>query len=75
MTILIAFATGLIGLCYGHIYLADKSRAEFANWFIPTDLIDFESFIKVGSMHNFSYLGGLTGLIGGLIYTTMQWRE
>jgi len=29
VTILIAFATGFLGLVYGHIYLADKSKAEF----------------------------------------------
>jgi uncharacterized membrane protein YsdA (DUF1294 family) len=75
LTILIAFVTGLSGLAYGHIYLADKSKAEFGNWYIPNNLIDFESFIKVGSMHNFSYIGGLTGLIGGLIYTIVQWRK
>jgi hypothetical protein len=75
VTILIAFVTGLIGLAYGHIYLAGKSKAEFGNWYIPDNLIDFESFIKVGSMHNFSYLGGLTGLICGIIYTIVKWRN
>jgi hypothetical protein len=75
VTILIAFVTGLIGLAYGHIYLADKSKAEFINWYLPDNLVDFESFIKVGSMHNFSYIGGLTGLISGLTYTIIQWRN
>ncbi|SHG54719.1 hypothetical protein SAMN04488109_0767 [Chryseolinea serpens] len=74
ITVLIAFATGLIGLAYGHIYLASKPRAEFANWYLPDNLVDFASFIQVGSMHNFSYLGGLNGLIGGLVYTIVQWR-
>jgi hypothetical protein len=75
LTILIAFTTGLIGLAYGQIYLIHKPRSEFANWFLPDNLIDFESFIEVGSMHNFSYIGGLTGLIGGLAYTVTQWRK
>lgn len=75
VTILIAFATGLLGLVYGHIYLADKSKAEFGNWYIPDNLVDFENFINVGSMHNFSYIGGLTGLIGGLVYTITQRRK
>jgi hypothetical protein len=43
--------------------------------FMPDDLVDFESFIKVGSMDNFRYIGGLTGLIGGLIYTLTQWKK
>ena len=75
VTILIAFATGLTGLAYGHFHLAHKPKSEFKNWRIPDNLIDFESFIKAGSMHNFSYLGGLTGLIGGLIYTFVQKRK
>ena len=74
VTIAIAFVTGLIGLAYGYIYLAGKPRTEFVNWYIPDNLVDFESFIQVGSMHNFSYLGGLTGLIGGLVYTIVQRR-
>lgn len=75
LTILIAFATGILGLVYGQIYLVEKSRSEFESWIIPENLIDFESFIKVGSMHNFSYIGGLTGLIGGLAFTLTQWRK
>lgn len=74
VTIAIAFVTGLIGLAYGHIYLAGKPRTEFVNWYIPDNLVESESFIQVGSMHNFSYLGGLTGLIGGLVYTIVQRR-
>jgi hypothetical protein len=75
VTILIAFATGLLGLAYGHIYLADKPKAEFIHWYVPDNVVDFENFIKVGSMHNFSYLGGLTGLIGGLVYTVARRKK
>jgi hypothetical protein len=75
VTILVAFATGLLGLAYGHAYLAGKSRAEFENWYIPDNLVDFDSFIQVGSMHNFSYVGGLIGLIGGIFYSIVQWRK
>lgn len=75
LTIMIAFVTGLLGLAYGHFHLAHKSKPELGGWYLPENLIDFESFVKVGSMHNFSYLGGLTGLIGGILYSTMQRRK
>jgi hypothetical protein len=74
VTILIAFVTGLLGLAYGHFYLADSLKVEEGNWYIPDNLVKLENFIKVGSMHNFSYAGGLAGLIGGLVYSIAHWR-
>lgn len=71
LTVLIAFATGLIGLAFGKLYLAEAG----VNWWLPENLIDRENFIAVGSMHNFSYLGGLTGLIAGVIYSLRQKRK
>lgn len=71
VTVIFAFATGLIGLAYGKLYLADAG----VNWWLPDNLIDTKNFIAVGSMHNFSYLGGLTGLIAGTIYSVKQKRK
>lgn len=68
ITIIVAFSTGLIGLVYGKIYLAQIG----VNWWLPHNLIDTDNFIAVGSMHNFSYLGGLTGLIAGIFYSIRQ---
>ena len=62
--IVIALLTGFCGLIYGRLFLIDKDL----NWLIPINLIDRKHFIMVGSMHNFSYFGGLTGLITGIIY-------
>lgn len=71
ITIIVAFSTGLIGLAYGKTYLAETG----VNWWLPDNLIDTKNFIAVGSMHNFSYLGGLTGLIAGIIYSIRQKRK
>lgn len=71
ITVIIAFATGLIGLAYGRFYLAYKG----VDWWLPENLIDTKSFISVGSMHNFSYLGGLFGLIVGIIYSIKQKKK
>jgi uncharacterized membrane protein YsdA (DUF1294 family) len=68
VTVIVAFITGLIGLAYGKFYLADTG----VNWWLPENLIDTRNFIAVGSMHNFSYLGGLTGVIAGMIYSIRQ---
>jgi len=75
VTVIIAFLTGLIGLAYGHFILANQPKEEFANWYLPENLIDFKGFIEVGSMHNFSYIGGLIGLISGIIYSFRQKRK
>ena len=72
LMMLIAFLTGLIGLAYGHFFLADLPKEEFSNWYLPENLDDFRSFIKVGSMHNFSYLGGVIGLVVGMVYSICQ---
>jgi len=68
ITVIVAFATGLAGLAYGKLHLADTG----VNWWLPDNLIDTKNFIAVGSMHNFSYFGGLTGLIAGIIYSVRQ---
>jgi hypothetical protein len=63
--------TGLIGLVYGKFYLAHTE----VSWWLPDKLVDKSSFISVGSMHNFSYLGGLTGLIAAIFYSIRQKRQ
>lgn len=68
ITIIVTFITGLIGLIYGKFVLADTEL----DWSFPDNLIDKKSFIAVGSMHNFSYLGGLIGLIAGMIFILKQ---
>jgi hypothetical protein len=75
IVVAVAFLTGLIGLAYGHFLLSKQPIQEFTNWYLPDNLIDFKNFIKVGSMHNFSYLGGLTGLIAGIVYSVKQKRK
>tara|TARA_Y100000034_G_scaffold111039_1_gene143700 strand:+ start:69 stop:605 length:537 start_codon:yes stop_codon:yes gene_type:complete len=68
IAVLATFLTGLIGLAYGKLYLADAG----VNWWLPQNLVDTKNFIVVGSMHNFSYLGGILGLIIGVIFSLKQ---
>lgn len=67
-TIVIAFLTGVIGLIYGKLVVVKGN----IKWFIPDNLIDIDAFLMVGSMHNFSYLGGVLGLIFGIYYSFNQ---
>jgi hypothetical protein len=74
VTILIAFLNGLYGLYWGYTYLADQPRENFGRrWFIPDNLVDFPSFIAVGSMHNEGYIGAFYGLFAGIAY--IGWRK
>ena len=60
----VAFLVGLIGLFYGWGFHKESDL----HWFFPDNLIDTKQFMMVGSMHNFSYVGGVIGLIVGVIY-------
>lgn len=71
LTTIVAFITGLIGLAYGKFVLADTG----VSWWLPENLINKKNYIAVGSMHNFSYIGGLTGLIAGIIYIIRQRKK
>ena len=73
VTMTLAFLIGLYGLVVGLIYLSHQPKENFSRWFIPDNLVDFRSFIAVGSMHNHSYVGGLVGLVGGIAY--IRWRK
>jgi tetrahydromethanopterin S-methyltransferase subunit F len=68
LSLVIALATGLIGLAYGFLFLARQPSESLKYWYIPDDIIDLESYIAVGSMHNFSYVGGLLGLAVAIIF-------
>ena len=64
IVMLLTIVAGIVGFMYGRFYL-NKSDV---NWWLPPDLSDRSSFIVVGSIHNFSYLGGLLGLLISIVY-------
>ena len=64
----IAFTTGLIGLIYGYYQASHDLKSFTKGWYIPNDLREIKDFVAVGSMHNFSYIGGLLGCIFAIIY-------
>lgn len=71
ITLGVALITGLIGLAYGNLHLSELG----VKWWLPENLIDRKAFIMVGSMHNFSYLGGAIGMFVGIVYSLYTgWR-
>ncbi len=57
-----AICFSFIGFIYGRYYLTQKG----VDWWLPGDLNDLKGFITVGSIHNFSYIGGIVGLVAGI---------
>jgi len=67
VVVVIAFLTGLSGLAYGYIQVDETTIAAYMLWLRP-GVTEPIQFVRVGFMHNASYLGGVTGLVGGIIF-------
>jgi hypothetical protein len=63
-TFIIAIGFGIIGILVGKLIISNLNTT----WNIPADLTDQKSFLTSGTMHSFSYLGGVIGLIYGIMY-------
>ncbi|MBS4066671.1 MAG: hypothetical protein KGZ74_19065 [Chitinophagaceae bacterium] len=59
-----AIVIAIFGYFYGKFYLVSNG----VSWWLPENLTDKPGFIIVGSIHNFSYLGGALGLLLSLVY-------
>ena len=64
LNLLITFLFGIAGYIYGEFFLKEIP----INWFQPENLVNIKSYLIVGSIHNFGYLGGVAGLVAGMIY-------
>lgn len=71
-TVAITFAITIITSFAGYIYWKLFLQNEPPNWYLPETVIDADSFLCVGSIHNFSYLGGGFGLMVGMLYLIIQ---
>ena len=70
VTLTVSSIFGIVGLIYGFLF-----SFENINWYLPPNLIDKRSFIAIGHMHNFGYLGGLVGLIIGIIFILKSLKQ
>lgn len=68
--VLFAFA----GFLWGKYHLLKTG----VDWWMPDDLVNKNDFIIVGSIHNFSYLGGIAGMllaVGYMIRNILRQRN
>ncbi len=64
----ITVLTGITGYIYGKYF---QNTDNLSRW-IPAELQDRNGFILTGTIHNFSYAGGLTGLLAGFVYLVAE---
>lgn len=67
LVFLVTIVFGILG------YLFGSSGLKNPDYLIPKNVVDTSSYIKVGIIHSYSYLGGLIGLICGVFY--LIWRK
>ncbi len=71
-SIKIVFVTAVVfavlGFLWGKFHLAGSE----VDWWFPDDLLDRNHFIIVGSIHNFSYLGGVIGFVIAFIFMILK---
>lgn len=70
-TLGIAIAVGLLGILVGKFIISGIN----ADWNIPNDVIDRNAFLATGTMHDFSYIGGLIGLVFGAFYQVRMRKQ
>lgn len=66
IVLIIALITGVSGLVFGCFRVNSLTIAEYQGW-VSEGVSHPIEFVRVGFMHNFSYLGGALGLLGGIL--------
>lgn len=64
VTLVTAILFAFFGFFWGKYYLLKVG----VDWPLPGELLNKNNFIVVGSIHNFSYLGGVAGILFAVIY-------
>ncbi|TMP23093.1 signal peptide-containing protein [Pseudoalteromonas rubra] len=71
VVIVVALLTGFAGLALGYYQVNEQTVSQYIQWIRP-GVSDPVQFVRVGFMHNASYLGGLTGLLSGIVYLVIS---
>jgi hypothetical protein len=64
IVLLVSIVCGVTGGFYGRDVLAKRG----VDWWLPDNLVHRNDFITVGSIHNFTYMGGVIGLIVAIAF-------
>lgn len=67
VVICVALLTGLAGLALSYYQVNEQTIVQYMQWVRP-GVANPIQFVRVGFMHNASYLGGLIGLLSGIVY-------
>lgn len=63
----VAAVVGLLGLAWGALVFRGVQATAPPGWFFPAGLIHPAAFLRVGAMHNASYLGGFLGVVAAAV--------
>jgi hypothetical protein len=72
LALFLALVIGLLGLLVGFLISPSMVQRNESLGLVPEEVVEVRHFLVVGVMHNFSYLGGLIGLLIGSI---RLWRK
>lgn len=61
-----------LGFLLGKFYLSSHPPECY---YYPSNLIDKENYIIVGTIHNASYLGGFIGMVAATLYIVFKYRR
>jgi hypothetical protein len=67
IVLMVAIFIGLAGLALGFMIADGDSIEHFSRWISP-GVEERVAFIRVGFLHSSSYLGGIVGLMGGVVF-------
>lgn len=67
----VTLLTGFAGLALGYYKVNEETVSQYMQWVRP-GVTNPIQFVRVGFMHNASYLGGLTGLLSGIAYLVVS---
>lgn len=73
---LVIAVTLFVGLAALLVSYFSISTSALPWWMTDRPVSDPVAFARAGTMHNYSYLGGILGLVAGLIYTVLlAWKS
>ena len=68
LALVITIVCAVVGWVYGHNVLAHKG----VGWWMPDNISDKPDYITVGTITNFSYVGGMIGAVAGIIFLLIK---
>ncbi|MBX9782354.1 MAG: hypothetical protein K2X48_03575 [Chitinophagaceae bacterium] len=67
LVLLITISSGITGFLLSKLHWIQFEIP----WGVTDELINKEAFLNVAAIHNFSYLGGVIGLMAGIVYLVL----